>query len=72
VKRPEDLKSKAARAQTGPIQSNQQKNKNIQQPKVWPGSPSAHRSAMGDSPLYSGGSINQSINQHSINLLQPN
>jgi hypothetical protein len=30
-------------------------NKNIQQPKVWPGSPSAHRSVLGASPLYPGG-----------------
>jgi hypothetical protein len=31
-----------------------QKSKNIQQPKVWPTSPSAHRLVVGDSPLYSG------------------
>jgi hypothetical protein len=27
-------------------------NKNIQQPKVWPTSPNAHRLVMGKSPLY--------------------
>jgi len=31
------------------------KHKNKQQPKVWPSSPSAHRSVLGDSPLYPGG-----------------
>jgi len=30
------------------------KYKNIQQPKVWSTSPSAHCSVLGDSPLYSG------------------
>jgi hypothetical protein len=30
------------------------KYKNIQQPKVWPTSPSAHRSVLVDSPLFSG------------------
>jgi hypothetical protein len=34
------------------VKKKQEKDKNIQQPKVWPTSPSAHRSVPGTSLLY--------------------